>query len=777
MRKSCDIGCDLGVLLVFVILSILMTYPIVLKMWKNYMVAEFQDDLITMWTLAWDIHKISHLSFSHFFDANIFYPYRLTLAFSEHMLFISVMALPIYILLHNMVVVYGILDISAFALSGFTMFLFVKFLTRSYLAGIVAGIIFTFFPYRFFRVSQLQTLMVMWIPLLFLYLHKFYGSFNYRYMVYAAIFYVFTSLSNGYYMLFLLPFIVVFVLFYGINEKSLLSRKHIFGLLIFVIIDLLFIFPVYYPYLELHNLYGVKRSLSEVDWFSASFGSYYSTCSWYGRIKSLHFLGDRPMFIGFLPMGLLVYLFVKSRGSIVRNKNILFYTIFTLLAVLLSFGPYINHWNKLPGVYLLLYKYFPGFYGLREPSRFASLFAFGIAVLVGYAVKRLDKSIRWRKILWLIPIIIIFEYASFPLSMVRLPYDKKDLHVISWLSKQKGNFAIFELPYNINEMTFYMYYSTYHWKRIVSSFNGFLPPIQQLLGVSSMERKLSVLRATNVSYIVVYKMWYPKSGIKKLLEIGSGSLKKVYEDEKSIVYEITDRDRSFIPYSTKLSSHRFSVYIPRKLPPKGNSVVVLKLLDRKPVVFLDKKKVVLVWRSKTGGSVYREIVSIDAQRLAFLEPRGYIVGRFKVPDLPLGCYLVEVRSVDNNFIGKSNVDITQHVDYWGCQPLPPDGYGVKFIDADFPEVFLHGKTTKVSVTLENMSKYDWITYADNRWQRLNYRMAVNIPTLYNIHLSYHWLDAKTGKVVVFDGNRAVLPCVVRSGEVVRVPLMIKAPGE
>ncbi|MCD6419520.1 MAG: hypothetical protein J7L41_02230 [Synergistetes bacterium] len=768
-----------AMIIFFVCISIIMTYPVVRDMFYGYVVAQFHDDLISIWTLMWDIHSIlqNGLNVEQLFDANVFYSYKLTLAFSEHQIFTALMGLPLYLITRSAIVMYGILTILPFALSGITMFVLVKHLTKSYLAGIVGGIIFSFIPYKMWCIHQIQNMMTMWMPLTLLCLHKFYERYKYRYMIYASIFFVFTALSSGYYMMYFSVFIGLFIVFYGFYYRILVAGKHILSVILFIGISMSFIFPFYYPYIILRGLYGMTRSIWEVEWYSATVKSYYSTFSWYKVIKGLHFLGDRPAFIGFLPIGLILYLLGRIKMKVAMYHNIFFYTLFTVLAILLSFGPYIKlHSLVIPNVYLLLYKFVPGFCGLREPSRFVVFVALGVAILVAYSISFLEKKLRKKWLLWSIPLLILVEYASFPLSMVRLPYDKKDLPVISWLSKQKGNFAIFEVPYSISEMPFYMYYSTYHWKRIVSAFNTNLPPIQQILGVSNFEKKLSVLKSINVKYVVVYKMWYSKSDIGRLVKVGGDSLRKVYEDEKSIVYEITDRDRNFIPYGTKLSSHRFSVYIPHSLPSNRWSVVVLKLLDEKPVVFLDRKMVSLVWKDRTNREVYREKVAIEAQKLAFMEPHKCIVGKFKVPNLPVGRYVVEVCDIGGGLIGRCIVNIVHRVKYWNCQPLPDDGYRVKFIAVDLPRAFLGGRTIRVSVTFKNVSRYDWITYADNRWQRLNYRTAVSIPTLYNIHLSYHWLDVRTGKTVVFDGNRAVLPCVVKSGEVIKVPLMVRAPG-
>ncbi len=775
-----DVRVIVGVIIFFCGLSIIMTFPVVRDMFRGCVVAQFHDDLINVWTLMWDIHSILRHGFNlrQLFDANVFYPYRFSLAFSEHQIFSAVLGLPVYLLTKSAVVMYGVLTILPFALSGITMFILARYLTGNYLAGIVAGIIYAFIPYKMWCIHQLQNLMTMWIPLTLLYLHKFYQDMKYRYMVYAGIFFALTALSNGYYMMYFSVFVMLFVVFYGVYYRVTFTKKHLIAVSLMVLTAFSIIFPFYYPYLVLQHLYGMSRKLSEVQWYAATLKSYYSTFSWYRHLKFLHFFGDRPLFVGFSPIILVGYLVFKLGRKLFGSVILSFYSVLTVLAIVLSFGPYVRVFGvKMPSLYFLFYKYFPGFSGLREPTRFGVFVALGVGIIAGYGVANLVKVVKWRKVLWLIPIVVIFEYACFPLSMVRVPYYKGNLGVISWLSAQSSDFAIFEVPYSINEMVFYMYYSTYHWKRIVSSFNGFLPPIQQILGVSDWKRKLAILRSIDVRYVVIYKMWYPKRAIRKLVRMSGNSLKKVYEDDKSVVYEIVDRDRSFVPYGTKLSRYKFSVYIPSRLPPGRKTVLILQLLGDKPVVFLDEKRVWLVWFDGIGRELRKELVKMDVQRLAFLESGKSIVGTFEIPDLPVGKYKIRVLSMDGRLLGSAVVNIMHNVRYWSCQPLPEDGYKVKFVKVNIPNVVQRSDLIKVMVSFRNTSRYDWITYDTNRWQRLSYITAVSIPTLYNIHLSYHWRILDSDRYAVFDGNRAVLPCVVRSGEVVEVPLMIKVPDK
>ncbi len=75
------------------------------------------DSDLFMWTLAWDAHAFVHRPWA-IFDANIYYPERNTLAFSENLIASAVFAAPIIWLTHNVVLALNAVIIINCALCG-----------------------------------------------------------------------------------------------------------------------------------------------------------------------------------------------------------------------------------------------------------------------------------------------------------------------------------------------------------------------------------------------------------------------------------------------------------------------------------------------------------------------------------------------------------------------------------------------------------------------------------------------------------------------------------
>ena len=100
----------------------------------------------------------------------------------------------------------------------------------------------------------------------------------------------------------------------------------------------------------------------------------------------------------------------------------------------------------------------------------------GLAVLAGYAVAALGKKFKNNAVRFTLAaalsLAVIGESAA-GISLAWMPTGEDIPPVYHWLAEQEGDFAILELPLpraprSVHKETRYMYYSTYHWKRLVN---------------------------------------------------------------------------------------------------------------------------------------------------------------------------------------------------------------------------------------------------------------------------------------------------------------------
>jgi hypothetical protein len=121
---------------------------------------DYGDPLLSTWILAWDATHFGR----GWWNANIFYPHPLALAYSEHSAAQAVQILPVYWLSGNPILCYNLLFLSTFVLSGIGAFLLARDITGDAAAATVAGIAFAFAPYRVASIPHLHVLSSAWMP-------------------------------------------------------------------------------------------------------------------------------------------------------------------------------------------------------------------------------------------------------------------------------------------------------------------------------------------------------------------------------------------------------------------------------------------------------------------------------------------------------------------------------------------------------------------------------------------------------------------------------------
>src|SRR5262249_23745296 len=107
---------ELLVFLGFALLTVVMTWP-----WITHVrdfCADPGDPYLHSWIMWWDFHQTFRDPL-HLFDGNVFYPYRYSLAFSEHNYGIALPFFPLYALGIRPLTVQGLATLLGFTLCGY----------------------------------------------------------------------------------------------------------------------------------------------------------------------------------------------------------------------------------------------------------------------------------------------------------------------------------------------------------------------------------------------------------------------------------------------------------------------------------------------------------------------------------------------------------------------------------------------------------------------------------------------------------------------------------
>ncbi len=411
---------DGPVLALFFALTLLMTNPLVLHLADA--VEDKQDGLLNTWIIAWVGHALTTDPL-HLFDANIFYPYRNTLAFSEVLLPQGLLALPINLASGNTVLGYNLVLLFSLLLAAYGMYLLVFDLTHQRGAGIVAGVIFAFNPFNLSNLAQVQLLSFGWMPLALLALRRMielrpqtavgpqtvdrrpppisalrFASGEFTHPMLFALFFSLQVLSSIYYGFLAALAIALYVLWSVIRHRALRFTFYVSILIrlsFSAIIIAVLVVPILLPYLQVQRELGFERKIEESEQFSASLKLYTEVSPQnvvYGSLLSPRqpvTAGCYPqdnLFPGLVAVGLAIAGIIAA-----RNRERWFYLCLLLFAFVFSLGPrlYLTPTDAtsilLP--YRRLYDAIPLMHALRAPVRFDALVMLALAVLAGIGMQ------------------------------------------------------------------------------------------------------------------------------------------------------------------------------------------------------------------------------------------------------------------------------------------------------------------------------------------------------------------------------------------------------
>ena len=131
------------------------------------------------------------------FDANIYYPFANTLAYSENLIGSAFFAAPIIWLTGNLVLAMNLTALLTCVLCGAGAYLLARRLHISVGGAFICGLIFAFAPPRFFRMGQLHMTAVQWIPFSLAFLHTYFERGRRRDLLLAIGCFSLQALSSG----------------------------------------------------------------------------------------------------------------------------------------------------------------------------------------------------------------------------------------------------------------------------------------------------------------------------------------------------------------------------------------------------------------------------------------------------------------------------------------------------------------------------------------------------------------------------------------------------
>ena len=652
---------------IFAILTLVFAHPVVFHVADS--IANYGDPLLNTWILAWDAHQLVRDPLE-LFNANNFYPYPATLAYSENLLGIALLAAPIVLGTGNPVLAHNLAVLASFLLSGLGAYLLARYLTGSRRAALIAGIIFAFAAYRLNGISQLQNLTIQWLPFAFLYLTRSFRTSRTRDLCLFALFFVLQILSCVYYAFyatFAVGLYLAFQLWYAWRDARIGREVGVWARLavaLFLVMALLAV--LFRPYLEARSMVG-ERGFGEQE--GASLRDYFTVSPRSVPGRLMPFLlpaSDHSwmLFPGFIPLGLAAlgtasafsrrtegrHSWTKRSRTVDPRREVLFYLSLGLAGFLLSLGTALRLTPDGPILlqplpYALLHRWIPGLNAMRVPARLVVLVVFSLSVLAAYGSVRLIRT----RAAWLaaVAVLLLIEMTVVPSANRPIEVGAQIPEVYRWLSDTAEGSVILELPSvgstsysedttSMERLSRQQYFSAYHWRPSIMGYSGFVPPLfrdtlDRIFHFPSTEA-LSFLRGMGVDFVILHRAEFDPgawSDLEARLRLFAGDLVLAWQSGDDLVYRL-ERD------TAQPLAPRLSLYLPDQVG-AGREYVAFGIADNEndhALVHLKPPRYVLAydWQAADGQTLQ----GASEGYLPISTPEGTSTMPFHIPILPDG---------------------------------------------------------------------------------------------------------------------------------------------
>ncbi len=305
-------------LLFFAILSVLMTWPLVLHMPSA--VSDPGDPWLIAWILEWDVRGMLEDPGS-LFHAPIFHPSPWALAFSENKLGIALFTVPLYAMGVDPIVIYNFAVLLGFALSGYGAWFLARMVTGSIPAALLAGTFYAFVPYRFDQLSHLQHVWGGAIPLLIASVFWYASSPRWKSAVLVGLAFYMNALINIHWLLFGSFAAIASLLLLAGVRGSLLKVRFWIPVGAALLLAGALLLPVLTPYQKMSEHYGVKRGAGEARAYSATWTDWLAPSARNRLYGSFEITSTTPAERSLFP-GLLVLLLAGSCLVAVRRSDL-----------------------------------------------------------------------------------------------------------------------------------------------------------------------------------------------------------------------------------------------------------------------------------------------------------------------------------------------------------------------------------------------------------------------------------------------------------------------
>jgi hypothetical protein len=499
----------------YVVIAVLWAMPMTARPTER--VPDLGDPLHLAWTMAWDAHALGGQPW-RIYDANAFHPYPRSLTFADHLMPEALMVAPIFWTTGNAVLAFNAAVVIALAFSATAMFLLVRHLTASPVAGFVAGLVYAFNSLTLHELPRAHVLNVQWWPLALLWLDRYRVGGRRRDAILAAAALALQGLSGTYYLVYTVLLTPLWLIVVGLGRPRPAPpmRPLVVALAGAAVVGAALLWPYAAP---VHAL-GFEKG-------------------WTGGADALAYLEppprsliwpslplaprrpELPHFVGLITLAVVAAGCARFWRDRTRTGAVVACALVAAaMGFVFSLGPIVQVAGRRVGTgpYELLYRFIPPLRAMAGPERFGVLVPLGVAVLVGIGVPAVVAR-RPRLTVFaeggMLAILVLLDHWSVPGRAADVPAGADLPPVYGWLA-QDARTPLVELPLYPSrarkQWAAYLYFSTYHWRPIPIGRTSFYPPAHEFL-VHMLESfpddgSLAALDRLGIDTVVVHpRVW------------------------------------------------------------------------------------------------------------------------------------------------------------------------------------------------------------------------------------------------------------------------------
>ena len=484
----------------------------------------------SIWCVAWVAHALA-TDPDDLFDANIFYPHRDTLAYSENNVVAGVLGLPAYLLTGNPYATHNLSLLLGYALAFVGAYLLLRHVTGDTGAAIVGGIAFAFCPFMFARTAHIQLALFFALPLALLAMHRAVDAPSIGKGSGLGATLALQALACGYYGIFAGLLVAFGLVYFGLTRGRWRDSAYWACGAVGAGTSLALVVPFFLPYVRVQAELGFTRSVEEAALYSADWRAWLASSAWAHR-WTLPYLQrwNEVLFPGVITtLGGAWGLWMAWRHASATRSSapppggsrdvLAYYAIVMGLAFWISFGP-------AAGLYRLLFATIPVFTFLRAPARIGIVVVLALVVLLacGLACVLARLSPKARRLAAAGAAVAVgAELFTAPLALRQAPPVNG---VYTYLATARRG-PVLELPFFYERIDFprharYMSASGWHWQPLINGYSDHIPPefrsIAPLLHGFPSTDAFALLRQWRARYVVIHLGLYSRRDRERLLQ-------------------------------------------------------------------------------------------------------------------------------------------------------------------------------------------------------------------------------------------------------------------